>query len=300
MADQTAQDTDEQAVNPELQKWEGDFSPEELTVKYSNDEESDESSDEEDTTSQEDTADNDEQDDDLEEIYEDPAPVITVDDPGDYEPKDHSFSTTIDGKTVKIKDPEQAEEFLEEHADEFTAKELVRFMRQTNKMEAAIEKDMATWESQKEAFESQSDEQAERDNVINSLSSEITYLINQGKLPKVSDELKDADWDDPQVAKQPGVKEQKALISYMVDENDRRAKAGVRPITSILDAYNGWKMEQDNDKEAKDRKEDGEKRRRNGARVASTNSNASEAYVPKGIAVGNPNALRRSASAWDN
>jgi len=275
------------ANEAEMAKWQPDFTPEELGVKAEPKvEEKEEEKEEEEEPVVEDIE------------YTEPEPILTVSDPGEFKPGDYSFSVTVDGKTTKITSPEQAEEFADTNAEAFSAKDLIDFMRKANKMESGLENDKAKWESDVERYNSQSSAEKERQENISALASEIEYMISKGLLPTIAEEHKNANWSDPLVAKQPGVREQIELVNYMKKENDARVKAGVKPLSSMIDAFNAMKIEKGS-KEATDVHERSARSRQAvGAKVSSVTPTDGAKY-PKGIAVGDPNIFKRNANIWE-
>jgi hypothetical protein len=237
------------------------------------------------------------------EEYDEPEPVVTAEDPGEYQPQDYSFEVTVyddedkNGKSVKIKSVDDWDELLDKDANFGTSSALLKAQRLATKMESNQERDRAAWEEKKKTYDAQVGTQAEREEATNRIAAEINYLVAKGKLPKVSAELANADWRDHEVAKQPGVKEQIELIDYMTKENAARKKAGIQPLTSAIDAYNGLMLEQ-REKKANDVKtQAAEARKTAGARVAGT-SPAPISNAPKGIAVGRGGSLRDMNSGW--
>mgnify|MGYP001616057848 CR=1 FL=1 len=93
-------------------------------------------------------------------------------------------------------------------------------------------------ETKKATFDEQSQVSEAREKMVEDFASEMDYLVGKKLLPPVAAEFKNADWSDAHVAKQPGVKEQIALLNYMVKENEVRAKAGVKQLASVVDAFN--------------------------------------------------------------
>lgn len=237
------------------------------------------------------------------EEYEEPTPQVTVEDPGVYEPKDYSFEVTVydeegkNGKPVKVGSIEEWEALLDKDANFGTSSALLKAQRLATKMETKQEKDQEEWQKKLDAFNEQSESlQAQQDH-INNVSKEITYLVSMGKLPKVAKEYQNADWNDPEVAKQPGVKEQVALLNYMRKENDARAKAGIQPISSAVDAFNAMQLET-RDKNVQDaKKKAGEARKEAGSRVAG-NTPAPVSNAPKGVSVGRGGSLRDLDPGW--
>lgn len=274
------------ANDAETKKWEGDFKEEDLKIPYKREESNEEP----------------EPDEELEDPqeYSEPEPVVTVQDPGEYIPKDYSFDVELEGKKHSINTPEEAEKFMEDNADKFTAAQILTVIKKSQKMENNLERDKEKWETDKATFEEQTATENQRQETINNFASEFEYLVGKGLLPEVSKALKDADWNDPEVAKQPGVKDHLKILNYLVKENAVRAKSGVKPITSIVDAYNAWKLDLTTKETETARKEAGEARRAASARIAGVSSAPSSPLIPKGIAVGNPRAFDKSAAIWDN
>lgn len=237
------------------------------------------------------------------EEYSDPEPIVTVEDPGEYTPKDYSFEVTIydeegkNGKPVKIKSVEEFEDLLEKDSNFGSPSALLKAQRQATKMESNSDRDKDNWQEKRDKFDSQVESVQAQQEQINNIAAEITYLVGKGKLPEVAKKYSNADWSDPETAKQPGVKEQVELLNYMRKENDTRVKAGLKPLTSVIDAYNSMQLEQ-RDKRAGDVKQRAsEVRKEAGARVAG-NSPAPVTNAPKGVAVGRGGSLRDLDSGW--
>ncbi len=311
MADTTTETTEEvvdqgKQVSGDAARWQDDFKDEELNIPYKREEE-DEGSDNGDKSDTDKSADNattkstGNDDEDTEETtHSDPAPVVTAENPGDYSPADYSFEVTLKGgKTVTVKTPEDAEKLADDPDNFETPKQLMDFINKQNKMNRSLDKDLEKWESEKKIYDDQTATEKQRQDTIDSYSKEFDYLTKKGLLPKVDAQFLAADWSDPEVAKQAGVKEQIELLSYMVKENKVRAKAGVKPLTSIVDTYNAWSADNERKQAVKASKEAGEQRKAAGARVAGVASSAQQPYVPKGIAVGRVMS-GRSASVWED
>jgi len=225
--------------------------------------------------------------DDEEEVeQEEPTPPAPkLEDPGDYVANDYSFEVEIEGKKTTISTPEQAAEFADENADKFTAPQLLKFMRQTQKMETNLEHDEAEHKKLKDQFDEQDSKAKAEELFIQSTFNELQYLVGKGKLPKIEAKYLKADWRDPEIAKRPEVKAQIDLLNYMRDENTNREKAGIKPFTSIIDAYNEWQLEQQEDTEVEDKKKKAAARKAAGGRVAGTSPNPVN-IAPKGVSVG--------------
>lgn len=237
------------------------------------------------------------------EEYDEPEPVVTAEDPGEYEPKDYSFEVTVyddegkNGKSVKISSIDDWDALLDKDANFGTSSALLKAQRLATKMESNQERDKAAWEEKKKTYDAQVGTRQEREEATTRIANEIGYLVSKGKLPKVAAEYATADWRDPEVAKQPGVKEQIELIDYMTKENAARAKAGIQPLTSAIDAYNGLMLEQREKKASDVKAQAAEARKAAGARVAGT-SPAPVTNAPKGIAVGRGGSLRDMNAGW--
>ncbi len=299
-------------------KWQGDYKEEDLTIPYKQEAKDDKKktakdADAEDET-KEDKPEDEEQKDDTEAAddtpaveYTEPEPVVTVEDPGEYTPIDASFEVTLkDGKKVNVSTPEEAEKLADDPDNFETPKQLMDFINKQNKMVRELEKDYEKWEKQHETFTQQLETETERRETVNNFVSEMNYLVSKNLMPKVDGKYADADWSDPEIAKQPGVKEQIALLNYMTKENETRKKSGVKPITSLVDAYNAWQMDDKHVKELEKQKEaeqkekdDAKARKAAGARVAGTSQAQQGSYIPKGIAVGNPHVFDRGNVDWE-
>jgi hypothetical protein len=311
------QPTEEQvkAANAaEEAKWQGDFDEESLAIPYKREEKKDDTNDTRGGTGDDGERSNDqdgtnEGDERVAEItYSEPDAVITVEDPGDYQPANYSFEVTLkDGKTVKVSTPEEAEKLADDPDNFETPKQLMDFINKQNKMNRNLDKDFDKWESQKKTFDEQSAAESERQQAVENYVNEFTYLMDKGLMPKIEEKYRDANWDDPEVAKQPGVREHVELLNYMAKENAARNKSKIKPLTSIVDAYNAWQQDDGHKKAEAKRKEEeeahqaaGEARKSAGARVAGVSASNQAPYVPKGIAVGRPNVFKRSQDIWND
>lgn len=309
-ADDKQTPTEEQvktANELEKAKWGDDFPEEDLQVKYKKDDDSNQNNKNSSngTTNNTDGSDTgaggEKNDEELQESYEEPAPVVTVEDPGEYKPADYSFEVILkDGKTKKVSTVEEADALADDPDNFETPKQLMDFINKQNKMRINLDKDREKYDDKKSKFDEQSEEEQSRIDTINNYAAEFNYLVSKGLIPKVAKEYLSADWTDPQVAKQSGVKEQSAILDYMVKENEARAKEGVKPLTSIIDAYNAWKLESNDEAEEKAKKEAGEQRKTNSSKVSGVSASNQAPFVPKGIAVGNPNVFKRNEAVWDN
>lgn len=228
---------------------------------------------------------------------EEPVVVNTVPDPGNYEPKDYSFDVTVydaDGnkpKNVTVKSVEQWDELLDTDPNFGNATSLMKAQRLATKMESNLERDKADFDKQKADFDTASQDVTRRAEATQTMVNEIAYLVGRKDLPEVDPKYANADWSDPNVAKQPGIKEQIELLTFMRNENQTREKAGLKPITSVLDAFNAFQIDRNRKGEADRQERTIKARKEAGAKVAGTQPNAST-QAPKGIMVGRGGNLR--------
>lgn len=250
---------------------------------------------------QDDPADDEAVDDsDDEEEDDTPEPVVapqgSVEDPGEYVPADYSFEVVKyddegnNPKVIKISSVEQWDEFLNEDPNLGSASLLLKAQRLATRMEQQSIDDKKSYDAKKEAYEADQARVAHETETLNTWQSEIDYLVRRGDLPQVPAAYKDADWADPQVAKQAGVKEQVELLNFMKKENAARIKSGLKPMTSMLDAFNSYQLDQSRQQGTAKKRADAEKRKAAGARVAGSTPNP-VSVAPKGIAVGRGGSL---------
>lgn len=268
-----------------------EVNPEDLIVPYSREE-----ADVPETT-EEDTSGDSDADADVEEDTTEPTSVVTAQDPGEYQPKDYSFDIEIAGKIHHVDSAEKAAELGEEFAEEMNAKQIFALINKGSKIEVKQDRDKEEWEKQKKLFDGQVAVDAERQQVINGVANEMEYLVGKNKLPKVAKEFLTADWANPEVAKQPGVKEQLALLHYMTKENAIRAKAGIKPFGPV-DAFNAMQNDETEKTRAVNNRRAGEARKAASSRVAATAPASSAPYIPAGIAVGRTGVFDRGNVDW--
>lgn len=291
----------------ELEEWKNDEDWELPKTRDEADEDNKEDAENDEEKDAKDTKDDDTEDEAVEELGElddqDVLGVQEVEDPGDYQPADYSFDVvTYDAegnnpKIHKIKTPEDADKLLEDDPNFGSAKNLLDFQRRVSKMENNLDRDKEKWQEKSDLYKKQGEVARERAATVERIANGINYLVSKGKLPKVDAKYANADWSDPQVAKQPGVKEQLALLDYMVKENKVRAKAGVELLTGAVDTYNAMMQDDKYQEAVKTKQQAGEQRKKNGGKVAGTTTSP-RAVAPKGIAVGRGGALRDLDSGW--
>lgn len=281
-------------------KWEDDFPADQLEVKYKP-EADDAEKDDKPAPDDKGAGKTEEETPEVPEtIVETPEPVVTLTDPGEYKAADYSFEVTLkDGKTVKVKTPEDAEALADDPDNFETPKQLLDFIKKTTSMQNKLDKDHDKWEAASEKFKTESEAVSNRNTQNANIEKEMVYLVAKGKLPKVPKEYVDANWNDPEVAKQPGVKEHIELLNYMLKENKLRAKADIQSFGPV-DALTAMQADAAVIAAKKADKEAGETRKAAGARVAGVSpSSGTRPNAPQGIAVGRVIPFR-GASVWDN
>lgn len=242
-----------------------------------------------------------------------PAPVVDDDDeqdtntewvadPGEFTPADYSFEvTTYDEKgekpkTHKITSTDDWDKLMEDEPNFGSGAALTKAMRLATKMDTNTERDLADWKKQKADYETVVGADKQQAEQLGTWVSEMDYLVTRGDLPKIAKEYVDADWSDAEVAKQDGVKEQIELMNFMKRENKARTKANLKPITSMIDAFNAFQA--DKSRKGEPTKPDaGTVRKAAGARVASGSANP-VGTAPKGIAVGRGGSLDDLGASW--
>lgn len=232
--------------------------------------------------------------------------TIEIEDPGEFKPADYSFDVTIldaEGKNPrsrKISTIEQWDELLESDPNFGNATALLKAQRLATKMETGVERDQANYTERKTAYDEAVANEEARTTATNQIANEITYLVERGELPKVAAQYINANWSDPSVASQPGVKEQIALLNYMQRENAARTRAGLAPMTSALDAWNAFQLDEAKKTTETRTTEAGRQRREAGARVAGVAPNPTTA-APRGIMVGRAGRLEDlNTGQWEH
>lgn len=267
--------------------WDDDFPSEALTIPYGDEEKEEPKEEKEEVT---------------DEVELPPAPeieTVNLEDPGEFEPEDLSFEYEIDGKKYTIKSADDIDSIPDDEKEKLSASQIITLLNKANSIDSKQERAKEAHKSKVDEFTKNNEAQQERDQTIANFAAEFDYLVTKGLIPEVPENLKNADWSDKTVNSQDGVKQQKEILDYMVKENTVRAKAGIKPITSIVDAFNALSFERkDDEKEEKD-KADKQARKDAGARIAGTTNNNSATPAPKGVAVGRVNAFSRNTD-WES
>lgn len=219
----------------------------------------------------------------------------TATDPGEFQPKgDYAFEiTTTDGKTVKISTPEDADSFaqrLDENPDLVSASQYTRLNRLAARMDAGIEAEKQQWTADKEKFDTENAQTEARNAQITQWNNEVNYMRSKGMLPAITPELNSANWTDPEVAKNPAIKETLDVFNWMNKENEARRAAGVPEVMNAIDAYQMMKAEQAQNQVQDERKKEGDERRAKGRQVTGA-SQFVESSTPRNSIVGTGGSL---------
>jgi hypothetical protein len=222
-------------------------------------------------------------------------PQINIEDPGDFEPKDYSFEVTVynkeggNGRSIKITDLEQWDKLLDEDPNFGTATQLLKAERQATRMQTQQERDIADYNARIEEYNKQVESTTAREETLDNLVNEMVYLENRGDMPKVPAKFRN-DWNSSDAKKDPAIKQQQELLSYMTKHNAELIKAGLKPTSSLIDAYAAWQNDIAKKEIEDDKKNQGQARRAAGARVSAPSTNAGTT-APRGIAVGRVGSL---------
>ncbi len=216
-----------------------------------------------------------------------------VDDPGEFAPGDYSFEVTVydengaNPKVHKVGSLEAWDELLETEPNLGTSAAVLKAERSAQKMDRGIERDKAKWDDQKTEYDEAVKAQEEANAWTTNATAELDYLVAKGELPPMPKEfhITTADWNKPDIAKQPAVKAQMELLDYFRKENATRIKAGLQPMKSLLDAYNGFARERDKETTKLARANVTEARRAQAGKVSGSAPRPATA-APKGVAVG--------------
>src|SRR4029077_16789578 len=111
-------------------------------------------------------------------------------------------------------------------------------------------------------------------------------LVDKGELPSLTTEERESlNWEDEAVVKaHPNITKHKELLNYMRKENTSRTRAGLNPLSSVLDAFNAMQLDSKVKAETENKTKVAEARKAAGARVASGSPGPVSSVSPKGIA----------------
>lgn len=219
-----------------------------------------------------------------------PQPTQVVEDPGEFQPKDYSFDVTLaDGSVIKIEKPEDIAN-IPQDADFGSPKNFLEVQANYSKMVSGIDADKREYEANKKTFDDQQAQVQQQEEYIASIENSIKYLETKGSLPPVPAQYEDADWNNSEVAKQPGVKERVEIFTHMAKENAARSQHGLPPMTA-LEAYSELKNKAFEEAQAQRTQQQNDKRKKQGAMVGGQSAPA-PASGNGGMIVGSGGSLR--------
>lgn len=198
-------------------------------------------------------------------------PTPPAQDPGtEFVPQgDYAFDIEylVDGEshTLRVTKPEDMEQ-LPATAQFTSPKQMFDVQAKFNAMTLGIDQERRDWEANKERFESEQAQAQELETRVQNSIAEMNYLSEKGKLPPLDPKFEDADWSDPEVQKDPGVKARWDLIQFRAQENQVRAKAGLGPM-SMIEAQMTMQQEQADKAAAEQKAKDAAARKARGAMV---------------------------------
>lgn len=173
---------------------------------------------------------------------EEPAPKVApieepvIENPGEFKPTDYSFEIKdAEGKVYKINSIEDIDA-LPSDIDFGTPANLMKAQNALNRMTTGLEAEKKAYEQSKQAYEANETSRQQAQATIEQTLNEIAYLEKKGSLPPVDPKYDALNWADPEVAKQPGVKERIELLNFRFSENQERSKLNLPPMT-LLEAH---------------------------------------------------------------
>lgn len=203
----------------------------------------------------------------LEQQTQQPTQPQTLEDPGNFQPGDYGFDVVLaDGTNVRIEKPEDIDK-LPESPEFANVKDHTAFITNYSRMVNGIDNDRRKYDDDKKAFDEQQGQVQAREEFVTQLDNSFKYLESKGKLPGVPAQYADADWNDPEVAKQPGVKERIEVIQYMARENAERTKLGL-PSMTALEAFSELRNKGFEEQQAQKTQKQNELRKQRGSMVA--------------------------------
>lgn len=218
-----------------------------------------------------------------------------VKDPGEFQPNgDYGFEvTTLDGKTIKISTPEQAEAFadrLDSEENLLSARQFMEFTRKVSRMDNGIEREKSQFETEKQTFETQQAQDKVRNEQITQWSNELNYLQAKGLLPEIPAKV-DVPGGWEKNPDDPGVKARLEIFKWMQQENTDRRTAGIAEVTSAVDAYR--LMQADSTVQTEKQETNTERTtRQSKGKMVSGNSSFTDANEQSGSIIGEGGSLR--------
>lgn len=201
------------------------------------------------------------------------APVPQITDPGEFQPQDYSFELTLaDGTKHTITKPEDIDN-LPEQPEFASIKDHTQFINNYSRMVNGIDADKRQWENDTKAWNETQESVKAQEEYFSQVDSSMKYLEQSGKLPAVPPQYVEADWSDPEVQKQPGVKERVEIIEYMAKENAKRDALGL-PKMDVLSAHSEMRNKQYEEQQATQGKARADHRKKQGAMVTGASAPA--------------------------
>lgn len=220
---------------------------------------------------------------------EQPKQQELVNDPGEFKPGDYSFDITLaDGTVIRVEKPEDIAK-LPKDADFGEPAKFFEVQANYQRMLNGLDADKRQYEDNKKAFDEQQETIQQQEQRLTTYENELSYLESKGKLPAVPAQYANADWSDPEIAKQPGVKERLAVINYAFTENQARQAAGL-PAMGMLEAYNEMRMKAFEAQREENSKKQNEVRKKRGAMVGGVTV-AESSSTPSDMLVGSGGSL---------
>jgi len=204
-----------------------------------------------------------------------PEPVVEVKeevtDPGEFQPKDYSYDITLaDGSVIKISKPEDIKNIPADASFE-SPQALFEAGAKYTQMVNGIEADKREYDANKEKFESDKENKEAVEKRIETAIAEMNYLETKGRLPKYDAKYDTQNWNDPEVAKQPGIKERLELINYRAKENEQRQALGLGEM-SLIEAQMQMAQEARESREVEVKNKQAEARKKRGSMVGGNTS----------------------------
>lgn len=217
-----------------------------------------------------------------------------LEDPGEFAPnKDgrYSFDVTLaDGTSFRIEKPEDIDK-LPPTPEFASVQDHARFNAAYSKMITGLEADKRDWDKAKGDFDVQESSEQEITDYIAGIENGMLYLEKSGKLPPLSPQYNDvAKWNDPEVAKQPGVKERLALVNFIAKENAARVPLGLPKVTA-LEAFAELRNQAYEAQATQRTQKQNELRKQRGAMVTGASRPAPSARSTDGMIVGSGGSL---------
>lgn len=204
-----------------------------------------------------------------EEVISTPA----VNDPGEFQPQDYSFELTLaDGTKHTITKPEDIDN-LPEQPEFASIKDHTQFINNYSRMVNGIDADKRQWESDTKAWSEAQEATKQQEEYFANVSNSMSYLEQSGKLPAVPAQYANADWSDPEVQKQPGVKERVEIIEHMAKENAKRESLGL-PKMDVLAAHAELQNKHNESRLAEEKKSRSDHRKKQGGMVTGASAPA--------------------------